>query len=204
MGRHEENERNLPEKSTRPKSVRPIIYLALIAVILVAVCIIVTSPGKKKITKNMIMEKIENASELTSAKMVYTGLMKYSDGRIPFINQEAFSMIYSATIRAGINVEDLDVDIGRSKVVITVPKVEVLDISIDEDSIEFYDKKFALFKDDSKDDVVEAMREIKKELQEKTDVENLKVSAKQQIETLLVSLLGDSLGNKKLEIVFRQ
>lgn len=204
MGKHEEHERKNPEERPRPKSVRPIIYLALLAVIAVSVCLIVTSPGKKKITKNMIMEKIENASELTSAKMVYTGLMKYSDGKIPFINQEAFSMIYSATVRAGIDVEKLDVDIGSSQVVITVPKVEILDISIDEDSIEFYDRKFALFKDDSKDDVVEAMKEIKKELQEKEDVEQLKMSAKQQIETLLTSLFGDAVGNKKLEIVFSE
>ena len=186
------------------KSIRPMIYLVLIAIIAVAVCIAVMNMKQEKdpVTENVIMGKIESSSELTSAKLIYTGLKHYSDGKIPFLTQEAFSMTYSATIRAGIDLDQLDVDVTDSRVVITVPEVEIQEINVDEDSIQFYDKKFALFKGDSKEDVITAIKEIKQEIETKPELEELKTEAKRQTEILFHSLFDDTIGDRELVIKF--
>lgn len=186
------------------KSIRPMIYLVLIAIIAVAVCIAVMNMKQEKdpVTENVIMGKIESSSELTSAKLIYTGLKHYSDGKIPFLTQEAFSMTYSATIRAGIDLDHLDVDVTDSRVVITVPEVEIQEINVDEDSIQFYDKKFALFKGDSKEDVITAIKEIKQEIEAKPELEELKTEAKRQTEILFHSLFDDTIGDRELVIKF--
>lgn len=188
----------------KKKSIRPVIYLALVAVIAVAVSVTVVSSKKENVTTDVIMGKIENASELTSAKMICTGLKHYSDGKIPFLTEEAFSMTYSATVRAGIDMDKLDVKVTHSKVIIKVPEVEIQDINIDDDSIQFYDKKFSLFSGDSKEDVIAARKEIKKDVQEKVEVQELKKTAKMQIEVLLRSLFEDSIGDRELEIRFEE
>ncbi|MCF2679325.1 DUF4230 domain-containing protein [Faecalicatena contorta] len=188
----------------KKKSIRPVIYLALVAVIAVAVSVTVVSTKKENVTTDVIMGKIENASELTSAKMICTGLKHYSDGKIPFLTEEAFSMTYSATVRAGIDMDKLDVKVTHSKVIIKVPEVEIQDINIDDDSIQFYDKKFALFSGDAKEDVIAARKEIKKDVQEKVEVQELKKTAKTQIEVLLKSLFEDSIGDRELEIRFEE
>lgn len=188
----------------KKKSIRPVIYLALVAVIAVAVSVTVVSSKKENVTIDVIMGKIENASELTSAKMICTGLKHYSDGKIPFLTEEAFSMTYSATVRAGIDMDKLDVKVTHSKVIINVPEVEIQDINIDDDSIQFYDKKFSLFSGDSKEDVIAARKEIKKDVQEKVEVQELKKTAKMQIEVLLRSLFEDSIGDRELEIRFEE
>ena len=188
----------------KKKSIRPVIYLALVAVIAVAVSVTVVSSKKENVTIDVIMGKIENASELTSAKMICTGLKHYSDGKIPFLTEEAFSMTYSATVRAGIDMDKLDVKVTHSKVIINVPEVEIQDINIDDDSIQFYDKKFSLFSGDSKEDVIAARKEIKKDVQEKVEVQELKKTAKTQIEVLLKSLFEDSIGDRELEIRFEE
>ena len=188
----------------KKKSIRPVIYLALVAVIAVAVSVTVVSSKKENVTIDVIMGKIENASELTSAKMICTGLKHYSDGKIPFLTEEAFSMTYSATVRAGIDMDKLDVKVTHSKVIINVPEVEIQDINIDDDSIQFYDKKFSFFSGDSKEDVIAARKEIKKDVQEKVEVQELKKTAKMQIEVLLRSLFEDSIGDRELEIRFEE
>ena len=188
----------------KKKSIRPVIYLTLVAVIAVAVSVTVVGSKKENVTTDVIMGKIENASELTSAKMICTGLKHYSDGKIPFLTEEAFSMTYSATVRAGIDMDKLDVKVTHSKVIINVPEVEIQDINIDDDSIQFYDKKFALFSGDAKEDVIAARKEIKKDVQEKVEVQELKKTAKTQIEVLLKSLFEDSIGDRELEIRFEE
>lgn len=196
-----------PEKKEKPekkKSVRPIICLALVAVIVVslAACFIVSKSAKPKVTSELIIAKLEKASELTTAKMIYADLISYSDHKIPYLNEEAFSMTYKATVRAGFSMDQLKVEVMNNKVIITVPEITILGIEIDESNIKFYDKKFALFKDDSKEDVIEAMKQAKAEIEEKPEMDELIEMARTQTDSLLRNLLQDSIGNKELEIQF--
>lgn len=199
-----ENER---ESQKGKRHITPLtVSLIAIAVIMVAAACIVVSICRKdepKITNTFIDSKLETASELVSAKMIYNGLIEYSDNKIPYINEEAFSMIYRAEVTAGIEMSEVDVEVKRSEVIITVPKTKITNISIDEDSIKFYDKKFALFKGDSKEDVIKAMQQAKTDVEENGNVEELLTQAEEQTDVILKSLFEDSIGDRELVIKHR-
>ena len=68
-----------------------------------------TAPKEPELTSAFVSGKLEAVSELTTARLTYTGLIKYSEGKIPFLTKNSFSMIYTARVRAGI-----DIQIGRA------------------------------------------------------------------------------------------
>ena len=90
------------EKNGSRGTVKAVIYL-LIVVILAGMVVYLTQSLRRdrepEITGTFIDSKLEAAGELTSAKMIYNGLIHYSDGSIPFLTQKAFNMTYRAEVR---------------------------------------------------------------------------------------------------------
>lgn len=202
MNRENERESQKGKRHITPLTVS---LIAIAVIMMAAVCIVVSICRKDepKITNTFIDSKLETASVLVSAKMIYNGLIEYTDNKIPYINEEAFSMIYRAEVTAGIEMSEVDVEVKRSEVIITVPKTKITNISIDEDSIKFYDKKFALFKGDSKEDVIKAMQQAKTDVEENGNVEELLTQAEKQTDVILKSLFEDSIGDRELVIKHR-
>lgn len=185
------------------KAVIRLITVVVIVCAVAFVVIMVKEASQPKITNTFISNKLEAVSELTATKMTYNGLIRYSDGKIPLLTKKAFTMTYRARVRAGIDLSKVETKITNSKVEITVPEIEILDISIDTDSIQFYDEKSALFNGESKDDALEAIDTAKKDVMENGDVEELKATAKEQTEVLLEGLFKDSIGDRTLEINYK-
>jgi hypothetical protein len=185
--------------------IKAAIWLCTVLVIAGTVIFVVNAMTKKtepEITNTFISNKIETAGELTSAKMTYNGLIRYSDGDIPFLTKKGFSMIYRAEVRAGIDLSKVKVDVTDTEVQISIPEIEILNISIDTDSIEYYDQQWALFNGESKQDALQAISAAKDDVTANGDVDALKATAKEQTETLLNSLFYDSIGDRTLKIVF--
>ena len=184
----------------------------MIVIIVVALAVIAQSAAfivdkvyadeSPKITRAFIDSKLETASELVSAKMIYNGLINYSNGKIPFITEDAFSMVYSAEVTAGIDISQVESEVTETQVVLKLPQVDVLSIAIDEDSIEFYDNNFALFKGDSKDDVAAALKQATVDVEKQEDLSQLKQTAKEQIETIMKNLFEGCIGDKELVIEY--
>ena len=133
-----------------------------------------------EITTAYISEKINGVSELTTAEMVYSGLVIYTEGEIPFLTQKGFSMRYTANIRAGINFSDVNIKITDSKVVVEMPEAEVQSIEVDPSSIEFYDERYALFNWTDKNDVIDAMSISKEDVTAHANVDGLARKADEQ------------------------
>ena len=152
------------------------------------------------IDSQFISAKLDEASDLTTATLTYNGLITYTDGNIPFITQKSFSMIYTAEIRAGIDMSKVDIKVTEDKVIITLPEVEIQGVDVDPDSIQFYDEKYALFNWSDKDDVVTAISSAEADVQEKADINGLKDKSRVQAEEIIKGLLIDSIGERTLEI----
>lgn len=195
---------NTKEKNTG--IAKAAIYLLIVLVIAgtaVFLAMHFTKESEPEITNSFISDKLEAASELTSAKLTYNGLVRYSEGSIPFITKKEFSMIYRAEVKAGIDLSKVESEITDVQVKITVPRIEILDISIDESSIQFYDERFALLNWEKKEDLLETIQEAKADVEAKGDMDGLKENAKNQIEILLVGLFEDCIGERELVIEFR-
>lgn len=183
------------------------IHLATVAVAALAVVFVTVSMKKDtepEITSTFIHNKLEEASELTSAKMIYNGLVRYSDGEIPFLTKKAFTMIYRAQVRAGIDLKKVETAVTDQKVAIVVPEIEILDVHVDPDSIQYYDEKFALFNSEKREDAVEAIRKAEEDVRENAGTEELKDAAGEQIRVLLKGLFGDSIGERELSITYQE
>lgn len=153
-----------------------------------------------ELTSAFINGKLETVSELTAARLTYTGLIRYSEGKIPFLTKNSFSMIYTARVRAGIDIGEAGIDIQEDQVVITLPECEVQSIEIDEGSIEFYDEQWALFNRTEKEDVIDMVAAAKADVSEKADLESLLLSARDQAERIVRGLLEDAVGERALVI----
>lgn len=158
------------------------------------------TPKEPELTSSFINGKLEAVSELTTAKLTYTGLIKYSEGSIPFLTQNSFSMIYTATVRAGIDLSKAVVEITEEEVVIILPACEIQSVDIDEESIEFYDEKWALFNRSTKEDVIDMVSAAKEDVTKKADIESLLESASLQTKALVRGLLEDTIGERNLVI----
>ncbi len=159
-----------------------------------------TAPKEPELTSAFVSGKLEAVSELTNARLTYTGLIKYSEGKIPFVTKNSFSMIYTAKVRAGLDIRQAEIDIQEDQVVITLPECEVQSIEIDEDSIEFYDEQWALFNRTEKEDVIDMVAAAKADVSEKADMESLIQNARTQTERIVRGLLEDVIGERALVI----
>ena len=137
-----------------------------------------TAPKEPELTSAFVSGKLEAVSELTTARLTYTGLIKYSEGKIPFLTKNSFSMIYTARVR----------------------ECEVQSIEIDEDSIEFYDEQWALFNRTEKEDVIDMVAAAKADVSEKADMDSLIQNARTQTERIVRGLLEDVIGERALVI----
>ena len=193
------------EKNGSRGTVKAVIYL-LIVVILAGMVVYLTQSLRRdrepEITGTFIDSKLEAAGELTSAKMIYNGLIHYSDGSIPFLTQKAFNMTYRAEVRAGVDLSKANTEVTDSEVTVTLPAVEIFDISIENDSIQYYDEKAALLNWERKEDAIASAKEdVEQQTKEMDDLETM---AQEQAKTLITGMLSETVGDKTLVVKFEE
>lgn len=189
-------------------TIKAVVYL-LIVIILAGMVVYLTQSLRRdrqpEITGTFIDSKLEAAGELTSAKMIYNGLIHYSDGTIPFLTQKAFNMTYRAEVRAGVDLSKAKTEVTDTGVIVTLPAVEILDISIADDSIQYYDEKAALLNWERKEDALDAIASAKEDVEQQTqEMEDLETMAQEQVKTLLTGMLSETIGDKTLVVKFEE
>ena len=69
-------------------------------------------------------------------------------------------------------------EVTDSEVTVTLPAVEIFDISIDNDSIQYYDEKAALLNWERKEDAMDAIASAKEDVEQQTqEMEDLETMA---------------------------
>lgn len=172
-----------------------IVSLSVIGLTVLLFIMVINYNDKEKVDTEYLFTKLTKASELTTAKLEYTGFSEYKDKGIAILNKSDFLMVYTANARAGIDVKDVKITSDDlSKVIwITIPKAKILSVNVNPKNIKYYDEKFSLFnfnqKEDSDRAQVLAEEEAKKEL---AKMGILKM-ADEQAETLIKGLLIDAI-----------
>lgn len=151
------------------KRIKPMRMLSL--VMTVVVVLFLPACGTEKVNTEILMNTLEEASELTTAKLHYTGKTKYEDDGIKYINKGNYTMLYEATARIGIDVKKVKIacDEEEKIVYVKIPKAEVQDVKVDAKSIRYFDESFAILNFDKKEDankgIVLAEKEAAKEIE---------------------------------------
>lgn len=174
-----------------------------IAVIVGVVLLIVVFNKNDNVDTTYIFAQLEKASELTTAKLNFTGMTEYKDDGVVVLNKSNFKMIYKATARAGIDVNEvkIDVDDFNKVVLLTIPKAKILDVKVDMESIKYFDEKFSLFNFNSKDDANKANAQVEKGAIEEIENMGILEMANNQAEALIKGLIQDSIPkNYKIKV----
>ena len=143
-------------------------------------------------------------SDLTTSQLQYRGMIRYEEGTITFINKKSYTMLYDASVKAGIDMEQAKIQVTRKKVKVTLPKAKIQEIVINPDTLEFYDEKNSLFNWDDKQDTVKALQLAKEDATSRIDETELLKQAEQQAELLIKNLVYPMTvnGNYEVEITF--
>lgn len=177
------------------------IYTCVITVILLiaAVALVFICNPKKEakptaaLDTTYIIAKLEQSSELTTAKLKFTGMSEFKDKGVAFINKSDFIMVYEATARAGIDVKEVVVEADDvNKIVwLTLPKAKILDVKVDTGNIKYFDEKFSLFNVNAKEDANKANALAETEAEKELAEMGILEMADEQAEALIRGLIQD-------------
>ena len=199
-------------KSTKSKGMI-ILIIVLIALVLVLGVIAVifgaiyskikkATDNEPVVTSATISQRLSSAAELSTAELEYNGLVRYQEGDIPFITQKGYSMVYKATVKAGImDISETEIEVSDTEVIVRLPEISVLDVSVDEDSVEFYDQQYALLNWTDQSDGVDAIKRAEDDVRENADIASLKKTASDQSVKVVEELLKDNIGDRELTVV---
>lgn len=175
------------------KKVKIIIGISII----VAVCVfIVLGVNRKSDVDTIFLKQIlTKSSELTTAKLTITGLSDYNDEGVYIFNRADFTMCFTAIIRAGINLENVQIDSDpiQKKILITIPEAEIMDVKIDPNNIKFYGTGFALFNVNEKEDLAKALSLAEADARKEASSTGILDLANQQSETLIKGILANAI-----------
>lgn len=140
-----------------------------------------------------IMAKLSVSSELTTAKLNYSGYRVYEDEGISFFTKANFLMVYDATVRAGIDVNEVKVEVENDKRIIwiTIPSAKIQEVKVDPNSIKYFDEKFTLFNFNEKEDANKALAEAELVAEKKAASFGILELADKQSEALIKGIIED-------------
>lgn len=172
-----------------------IVSLSVIGLTVVLFIMVINYNDKEKVDTEYLFTKLTKASELTTAKLEYTGFSEYKDKGIAIINKSDFLMVYTANARAGIDVKEVKITSDDlSKVIwITIPKAKILSVNVDPKNIKYYDEKFSLFNFNQKEDSDRAQALAEEEAKKELAKMGILKMADEQAETLIKGLLIDAI-----------
>ena len=156
-----------------------------------------------KVDAAAITAKLEDSSELTTQKFLYSGVIEYEAGQIPLINRNKFIMTYSSTVRAGVDLSQVQVEDSAQAVTITVPHAAIQSVEIDPNSIQFYDQTLTLIRTGDKEAAAEALRRAEADADLKARNSDLLATADEQSQLLLTGLIANEADGKTIEVKFQ-
>jgi hypothetical protein len=154
--------------------------------------------AQPKVDAKSLMERLEESSELTVEKNYYTGIVRFEEGTIRFIDKNGFNMKYEAEIDAGFELEDVNIEVNDDSVVVTVPEAKILSVSIDPDSLEFYDNQVSLIKTDRKEATKQALQAAQKDAEEHATNKGILEAANKRAEVIFKGILEGGVGDRDI------
>lgn len=153
-----------------------------------------------------VAEQLVECSELATMKLEYRGLVTYEEGELPLLTKKAFTMIYDADVRAGVDLSQATVEVAGSSVKVSLPAATVQSIAIDPDSLQFYDQRYALLNWQDRDDTAKALQMAQDDAETKVDHTAMIGDAQKQAETIVETMLLPFTedGDYTVEVSFRE
>ena len=138
--------------------------------------------AEPEITTTIVSRQLQTMQDLTTAKENDYGFEEFSEGNIAHVNKKKFTMFYSYEIRAGVDLAKAGIKVhdDTRTISITLPKATLQSVSVDPDSLRFFDEQTSLFNDAEVSDTAAALQDAKKTAANKATKSDLLKEADKQ------------------------
>lgn len=158
---------------------------------------LVVEPITPVITLEVIESEIKAIGELATMEYMYTNAAKFSDSHqffrwnIPW-TEKAFVMKWDGIIKAGIDIEEIDIDIKeRNKlIIIRLPKAEILSHDPDRNSVQVLDEKNGLFNQVKVEDQIKFEAACEEEMNQRAIDNGLLEKAEENAKNIILKILN--------------
>lgn len=159
---------------------------------------------KTQVTDKLLYQQLQQENELSTVKYFYTAMGKYENSiqmgntNIPF-TKKSFIIAYDGVIKAGIDMDKVQIHVDGKKIMIDVPAAEILSHEVDENSVQVYDEKNSIFNGLSTEDVINFQKEQKEEMEQRAVNSGILEEAEENAKKSLQSLYNVFLESDEYE-----
>lgn len=171
------------------------IIIGAIVIVIIVLFIVFGINKKADVDTTFLTQILTKSSELTTAKLKITGLSEYHDEGVYVFNRSDFTMCFTATIRAGINLENVKIESDpiQKKILITIPDAEIFEVKVDPNNLKFYGTGFSLFNVNEKEDLAKALALAEEDAKKEASNTGILELANQQSEVLIKGILANAI-----------
>ena len=138
---------------SKRRSINFITIFFILTTILLAILLFSNRSSKEEglgYDSTAILNRVVPIQELALVKYNYSGVIGYKDFlkilkmNVP-LTEKSFLLKYNGYIKAGVDFENMKVEVSGKDVHISLPRAKILDVSIDEKSIKVYNESMNAF-----------------------------------------------------------
>ena len=150
--------------------------------------------AEPQITSDLLASRLRSVQELVTVSYYYTNMGRFENQvdfygwKVPFTTK-SFIVSYDGVIKAGVDLEQLQVSIGGGEVTVTLPESRIISHEIPEDSLEVFDESDNLFNHITIEDYTAFTRDQKSAMEQRAVDGGLLDRANQEARTAVDSLL---------------
>ena len=143
-----------------------------------------------------ILNRVVPIQELALVKYNYSGVIGYKDFlkilkmNVP-LTEKSFLLKYNGYIKAGVDFENMKVEVSGKDVHISLPRAKILDVSIDEKSIKVYNESMNAFNPLTISDYNKAIVREKETMSNSAISQGILRDAAKHAEILLTTIMKD-------------
>ena len=152
------------------------------------------SQAAEQITGDLLASRLRSVQELVTVSYYYTNMGRFENQvdfygwKVPFTTK-SFIVSYDGVIKAGVDLEQLQVSIGGGEVTVTLPESRIISHEIPEDSLEVFDESDNLFNHITIEDYTAFTQDQKSAMEQRAVDGGLLDRANQEARTAVDSLL---------------
>lgn len=183
-----------PRKRLRHKILLLFILILALAAAFFFGAVLSRQEAQPKITTDLIGQQLASVQELSTVEYFYTNMGRFENQvdfygwKVPFTTK-SFIVSYDGVIKAGVDLEQLQVSIGGGEVTVTLPESRIISHEIPEDSLEVFDESDNLFNHITIEDYTAFTQDQKSAMEQRAVDGGLLDRANQEARTAVDSLL---------------
>ena len=149
------------------------------------------------VTSDLLGEQLRSVQELTTVAYYFTNMGRFENQvdfygwKVPFTTK-SFIVSYDGVIKAGMNLEEVSVEVDEESktVTVTLPESKILSHEIPEDSLEVFDESDNIFNRISIEDYAGFTKDQKDKMEQRAIDNGLLTSANEKARAAVTSFLS--------------